>query len=55
MRKLLEQLIGAKETETKADVPAFLISRQCEGERLDAAHWRDVALMSFEDTHKSFA
>lgn len=55
MRKFLEQLLGAKEAEAKADVPAFLISRQCDGERLDSAHWREVALMSFDDGHKPLA
>jgi hypothetical protein len=55
MRKFLEQLFGEKTAEAKADVPAFLISRQCDGERLDSAHWREVALMSFNETHKPLA
>lgn len=55
MRKLLERIFGVKPAEVQTGEKSLLISRQCDGERLDSAHWREVALMSFSATHKPFA
>ncbi len=55
MRKFLEQIFAAKELQTKPEGPSFLISRQCDGERLDSTHWRELALMSFDEKHKPLA
>ncbi|MDE4132171.1 hypothetical protein PXK00_03550 [Phaeobacter sp. QD34_3] len=55
MLKALFKLFAAPVGAQRAASRGVIISRQCDGERLDTSLWREVALMSLDASHRPAA
>lgn len=55
MLKVLSKLIKTPADSQDTMRSGLTISRQCDGERQDASLWREMALLSFEETQRPAA